>query len=80
MWPSTGLVLHGRCRVARKALVRKGMTIVDPPKAMVDDLTAAAAEVQNDMIGKLYSKEELAKVIAYRDEYRANHPAPAAKK
>ena len=32
------------------------------------------------MTGKLFSKEELEKVIAYRDEYRANHPAPAAKK
>jgi TRAP-type transport system periplasmic protein len=60
---------------ARKTLIRKGITVVDVPKAMVDELTAIAADVQTELTGKLYSKEELEMVIKYRDEYRAKHPA-----
>jgi len=64
---------------AHKTIVRKGITVVDVPQAMIDELTAVAAEVQSDLIGKVYSKDELERVIAYRDEYRAKHPKPAAK-
>lgn len=64
---------------ARKTLLRKGVTLVDPPKDMVDELTAAAAAVQSELTGRLYSKQELAMVIAYRDEYRAEHAQRAAK-
>jgi TRAP-type transport system periplasmic protein len=56
---------------ARKTLLRKGITVVDPSKEMVDELTAIATAVQSDLTGKLYSAEELAMVIKYRDEYRA---------
>ena len=56
---------------ARKTLVRKGITIVDVPQAMIDELTSIAGQVQNELVGKLYSKEELAMVLRYRDEYRA---------
>ncbi len=59
---------------ARKTLIRKGIIVVEPPKAMVDELAAAAAEVQADMTGKVYSKAELEMVIKYRDEYRVKHP------
>lgn len=64
---------------AHKTIVRKGITVVDVPQAMIDELTAVAAEVQSELIGKVYSKDELERVIAYRDEYRAKHPKPAAK-
>jgi len=33
-----------------------------------------AQEVWNDQAGKMYSKEDLDKVIKYRDEYRAKNP------
>ncbi len=58
---------------ARKTLLRKGITIVDVPRAMVDELTAVAATVQSELTGKVFSKQELEMVIAYRDEYRAKH-------
>ena len=64
---------------AHKTIVRKGITVVDVPQAMIDELTAVSAEVQRELIGKVYSKDELERVIAYRDEYRAKHPKPAAK-
>ena len=64
---------------AHKTIVRKGITVVDVPQAMIDELTAVSAEVQSELIGKVYSKDELERVIAYRDEYRAKHPKPAAK-
>jgi TRAP-type transport system periplasmic protein len=64
---------------ARKTLVRKGITMVDPPKQMIDELVAIAAEVQTELTGKLFSTAELEMVIAYRDEYRAKHDEPAAK-
>ncbi len=58
---------------ARKTLVRKGITFVDPPQKMIDELMAVGASIQNEMIGKLFSKEELDMVVKYRDEYRAEH-------
>jgi TRAP-type transport system periplasmic protein len=58
---------------ARKTLVRKGITVVDVPQAMIDELTATAVAVQGELTGKLYSKDELEMVIKYRDEYRAKH-------
>ena len=64
---------------AHKTLIRKGITVVDVPQAMIDELVAIAAEVQSELIGKVFSKEELEMVIAYRDEYRAKHAKPAAK-
>ena len=63
---------------ARKTLIRKGITIVDVPQSMIDELMAVAAEVQAELIGKVYSKEELETVIRYRDEFRAK-AKPAAK-
>ena len=56
---------------AKKMLIKKGITVVEPAKEMVDELTAAALAVRADMTGKVYSKEELESVIRFRDEYRA---------
>jgi TRAP-type transport system periplasmic protein len=56
---------------AYKTLTRHGITVVDVPRAMIDELTSIATTVQTELIGKVYSKEELDMVIAYRDEYRA---------
>jgi len=64
---------------ARKTLVRKGIAIVDVPQGMIDELTKVALEVQTELIGKIYSKDELDMVIKYRDEYRAKHAESAAK-
>jgi TRAP-type transport system periplasmic protein len=56
---------------AMKTLLRKGITVVDVPQKMVDELTEIGKTVQADLVGKVYSKEELETVIKYRDEYRA---------
>lgn len=56
---------------ARKTLVRKGVQIVDVPEAMVTELSAIGADIQAAMTGTLFTKEELAMVIKYRDEARA---------
>ena len=61
----------------RKTLLRKGITVVDVPQSMIDELAKVAATVQNELVGKVYSKEELDMVIAHRDEYRAKHKAAA---
>jgi TRAP-type transport system periplasmic protein len=58
---------------SQKALLRKGITIVEPSKGMVDELTALAVEAQTELAGKVYSKEELEMVIKYRDEFRAKN-------
>lgn len=58
---------------AKATMSRKGVQIVPTPAAMVDDFTKQAGEVQKELVGKIYSKEDLANVIKYRDEYRAKH-------
>lgn len=64
---------------ARKMLLRSGITVVDVPQAMVDELTQIAIAVRSELVGKVYSKEELEMAIAYRDEYRAKHGTRTAK-
>jgi TRAP-type transport system periplasmic protein len=56
---------------ALKTIKRKGITVVDVPQEMIDQLSAAAAEVQGELTGKVFSKDELEMVIRYRDEFRA---------
>jgi TRAP-type transport system periplasmic protein len=56
---------------SQKALVRKGITVVEPSKDMVNELTALAVEAQTELAGTIYSKDELELVIKYRDEFRA---------
>jgi TRAP-type C4-dicarboxylate transport system substrate-binding protein len=68
---------------SRKAMTNQGVTVVQSPADMIDEFTKQAAAVQQELVGKIYSKEELAMAIKYRDEYRAKSPAkavaPAAK-
>lgn len=56
---------------AKKTMTRKGVQIVQTPVAMVSEFEKAAHAVWNELAGKLYSKEELAMVLKYRDEFRA---------
>jgi TRAP-type C4-dicarboxylate transport system substrate-binding protein len=56
---------------ARKALQRKGIVTVEPATSMVDELMKIGAEVQAQMTGTLFSKEELEMATRYRDELRA---------
>ncbi len=58
---------------AQKTLLRKNITLVEPSKEMVDELTALAIEAQTELAGKVYSKDELDMVIKYRDDYRAKN-------
>jgi TRAP-type C4-dicarboxylate transport system substrate-binding protein len=64
---------------AHKLILKKGITLVEPTAATVEEMTALAGEVQRAMTGKVFSKEELAMVIAHRDEFRAKQAKPAAK-
>ena len=65
---------------AKGTMARKGVTIVPTPAAMVDDFTKQSQELWNELAGKIYSKDELKRVLDARDEYRAKHKtvAPAA--
>jgi TRAP-type transport system periplasmic protein len=56
---------------AMKTMTRKGVTVVTSSPAMLTDFEKAAQEVWQELAGKVYSKEELAMVIKYRDEFRA---------
>lgn len=69
-------------KVIRKAneenkatMLRKGIKQVETPPKMIEELNAAAATVQAELVGKIYSKEELAMALKYRDEYRAKKGA-----
>ena len=72
-------------RVIRKAnedakgtMSRKGVTVVQTPIAMVDEITKKSTEMWNELAGKIYSKDELKMVLDARDEYRAKHKTAAA--
>jgi TRAP-type C4-dicarboxylate transport system substrate-binding protein len=58
---------------AKTTMVRKGVTVVQTPVEMVDEFTKKAEEVDQELVGKMYSKDELKMVMTYRDEYRAKH-------
>ena len=58
---------------AKATMVKKGVTIVNTPPAMVDEFTKNAAEVQKSLIGKVYEQSDLDLVIKYRDEFRAKN-------
>jgi TRAP-type C4-dicarboxylate transport system substrate-binding protein len=58
---------------AKGTMTRKGITVVQTPDTMVADFTKQAQDVWQELVGKVYSKEELADVLKYRDEYRAKH-------
>ncbi|MBA3393023.1 MAG: TRAP transporter substrate-binding protein DctP [Deltaproteobacteria bacterium] len=56
---------------ARSTMARKGVTIVPTPQATVDEFAKHASAVQTELVGKVYSKDELDMVLKHRDEYRA---------
>lgn len=58
---------------ARKQMVRKGVTMIDTPPALIRDFDDAAKQVWKDLVGKVYSQAELDMVLKYRDEYRAKN-------
>ena len=63
---------------AKKTMVRKGVTVVTTPPAMVDEFRKNAEEVWKQLAGKMYSQAELDMVLKYRDEYRAKNGKAAA--
>jgi TRAP-type C4-dicarboxylate transport system substrate-binding protein len=58
---------------AKGTMSRKGVTVVQTPIAMVDEITKKSTEMWSELAGKIYSKEELKMVLDARDEYRAKH-------
>jgi TRAP-type C4-dicarboxylate transport system substrate-binding protein len=67
---------------AKTTMIRKGVSVVQTPVAMVSDFEKNAQEVWKELVGKVYSQAELDMVLKYRDEYRAKKggkkAAPAA--
>lgn len=61
---------------AKGTMTRKGITVVNTPVTMVDEFTKDSQEAWKELVGKIYSKEELDMVLKYRDEYRAKHGGP----
>jgi TRAP-type C4-dicarboxylate transport system substrate-binding protein len=59
---------------AKSTMTRKGVTVVNTPVTMVDEFTKDSKEAWTELVGKIYSQEELNMVLKYRDEYRAKHP------
>jgi TRAP-type C4-dicarboxylate transport system substrate-binding protein len=58
-------------RDATNAMKRRGVVIVQTPDSTIDEFTRQAEAMQQDLIGKVYSKDELDTVIRYRNEFRA---------
>jgi TRAP-type C4-dicarboxylate transport system substrate-binding protein len=58
---------------AKGTMSRKGVQVVQTPIAMVDEFTKASTEMWQELVGKVYSKDELKMVLDARDEYRAKH-------
>ncbi|MEO8699523.1 MAG: TRAP transporter substrate-binding protein DctP [Kofleriaceae bacterium] len=58
---------------AKATMIKKGITVVETPAAMVDEFTKLALTVHGELANKVYSKDELDMVIKYRDEYRAKN-------
>jgi TRAP-type C4-dicarboxylate transport system substrate-binding protein len=59
---------------AKKQMERKGVKITDTPPEMIADFDKAARSVWQELEGKMYTKEDLANVLRFRDEYRAKNP------
>ncbi len=58
---------------AKQTMIKKGVTVVTTPPATVADFAKNAAEVQKQLVGKIYEQSDLDLVIKYRDEYRAKN-------
>ena len=58
---------------AKGTMTRKGVTVVQTPAAMVDEFTKQSQDAWKELVGKIYTQDELNMVLKYRDEYRAKH-------
>jgi TRAP-type transport system periplasmic protein len=58
-------------RDATREMSRRGMVIVQTPKSTINEFTIQAEAMQQDLIDKVYSSDELDMVIRYRSEFRA---------
>jgi TRAP-type C4-dicarboxylate transport system substrate-binding protein len=58
---------------AKGTMTRKGITVVQSPAAMVDDFTKLSQDAWKELVGKIYSQDELDMVLKYRQEYRDKH-------
>ena len=58
---------------AKGTMTRKGVTVVQTPAAMVDEFTKQSQDAWRELVGKIYTQDELNMVLKYRDEYRAKH-------
>lgn len=65
---------------AKATMIRKGVQVVPTPQALVDEFTKNALEVHKQLVGKIYSQDELDMVLKYRDEFRAKNGKPAGTK
>ena len=59
---------------AKASMIRQGVTVVPTPQATIDEFTKDSQELWQELVGKVYSKEELKMVLDARDEYRKKHP------
>jgi len=60
---------------AKATMIRKGVVVTPTPATTVEEVTKAAATVQEELAGKIYSKAELDMVLKYRAEFRASKGA-----
>lgn len=58
---------------ALKAMAKAGVKLVETSPQLVATLRGEAEKVWADLAGELYSKEELAMALKYRDEFRAKN-------
>jgi TRAP-type C4-dicarboxylate transport system substrate-binding protein len=58
---------------AKGTMTRKGVTVIQTPPGMVDEFTKDSQDAWKELVGKVYSQDELNTVLKYRDEYRAKH-------
>jgi TRAP-type C4-dicarboxylate transport system substrate-binding protein len=64
---------------SEKQMKRKGVTITTVKADMVADFTTAAEQVWKNLVGKVYSQDELDQVLKHREDYRAKNKKTAAK-
>jgi TRAP-type C4-dicarboxylate transport system substrate-binding protein len=60
---------------ALKTITHAGVQVIESPAAMVGDFEAKAQATWNELAGSVYSKDDLAKVLKYRDEFRSKNAA-----
>ncbi len=61
---------------ADKGMQRSGVKVVAVSAAMKADFQKAAEQVWKDLVGKVYTQQQLDDVLKARDEYRAKHKKP----